>query len=191
MIADIDALRAGRRRDAVALAPGAKLRPLCRFRGAAASGLFRKALPNPYVAWLPTRSRKLLPRFVTAAAADSSGLTSVGSGAGGGGRAAGPARKQAAPEPAVTLPRSPDRARTQSRSPSQAGGQVGSPLSAKAAMSSSSMLFRCYSQRSTPARQDASTFIGLPQLPQRVQSLPASSEGIARHCGSSATACPV
>jgi hypothetical protein len=44
--------------------------------------LFRNALPNPFVACVPSRSRKLLPRFVTAAPADMSELMAVGVGLG-------------------------------------------------------------------------------------------------------------
>jgi hypothetical protein len=44
--------------------------------------LFREELPKPDVAWLPRCSRKLLPRFATAAPADTSELISVGVGLG-------------------------------------------------------------------------------------------------------------
>jgi hypothetical protein len=44
--------------------------------------LLRDALPNPFVAWFPSRSRKLLPRFMTAAPADKSELMEVGVGTG-------------------------------------------------------------------------------------------------------------
>src|SRR5258708_490950 len=49
------------------------------------SGLFRRALPKPWVAWPPRRSRKLLPRLATAAPADLSESISVRDGVGGGG----------------------------------------------------------------------------------------------------------
>ena len=45
-------------------------------------GLLRKLRPNPDEAWLPSRSRKLLPRFVTAAPAERSELIAVGVGLG-------------------------------------------------------------------------------------------------------------
>jgi hypothetical protein len=46
------------------------------------AGLLRNALPNPLVAWFPRRSRKLLPRLVTALVAEISELMMVGVGTG-------------------------------------------------------------------------------------------------------------
>jgi len=77
------------------------------------------------------------------------------------------------------LPPSSERAPTQSRPPSRARSR----LSAKAAMSSISML----SQNRRRLDKCTNTWSDLPPVVPEGQSLPAGVEGIALHCGSSAT----
>ena len=81
-IADEIADRAGLRIVPVAFEPGPVARRFRALRGAAAAGIGPLQAIKPLLDWLPSRSRKLLPRLVSAAPDDTVELITVGVGLG-------------------------------------------------------------------------------------------------------------